>query len=174
MSYPEIILQACRRDLARPNSFESKVGWCLVIQIRASWKQWCIALRNDKGSLDEMACLLEISFTLLRAKHREFWQSVTMLTGGEGDRGGSPTVYSNRDDPDSLLWVEEWADRSILERYLETDAFKTLMGALRTLAVVQDCRIVDLGFEQRSDQIPGYRPRQLEGRRISDGPEDRG
>lgn len=121
-----------------------------------------------------MAHLLEISFQLLPGKRREFSQSMTMLTGSEGKGGMTGAVYEDRDDPDHLLWVEEWADRSILERHLDTDAFKTLMGALRTLAVVLDCRIVDLGSEQSSEQIPGYRPRQLKGTRISDGPEDKG
>jgi quinol monooxygenase YgiN len=119
-----------------------------------------------------MACLLEISFQLLPGKRREFSQSITMLTGGEAKGGRTSVVYEDRDDPNHLLWVEEWAERGMLERHLETDVFKTLIGALRTLAAVQDVRIVDLGLTQRSGQLPGYRPRQLEGRRISDGPED--
>lgn len=50
-------------------------------------------------------------------------------------------VYEDRDDPDHLLWVEEWVERGMLERRIETDVFKTLIGALRTLATLEDCRL---------------------------------
>jgi quinol monooxygenase YgiN len=117
----------------------------------------------------EMKCLLEISFHLLPGKRREFSQCLTMLTGSKGMGRGSTVLYEERNDLDHLLWMEEWADRSMLERHLETDVFKTLMGALRTLAKVEDCRIVDLNSGQQSGQVPGYKPRQVEGQRIPDG-----
>jgi quinol monooxygenase YgiN len=121
---------------------------------------------NEESTVAKMTCLLEISFRLLPAKRREFAQSLLMLTGSKDKRGSSSVVYEERDDLDHLLWVEEWADRSLLEQHLETDVFKTLMGALRTLATVEDCRIVDLGSSLHSGHVPGYKPRQLEGRRI--------
>ena len=116
-----------------------------------------------------MTCLLEISFRLLPGKRREFSQSLSMLTGAEGKDRPSPVVYEERGDLDHLLWVEEWADRSMLEQHLETEVFKTLMGALRTLATVEDCRIVDLNSDQHPGQVPGYKPRHLEGRKIPNG-----
>ena len=75
-------------------------------------------------------------------------------------------VYDERDDPDHFLWVEEWTERALLEEHLKTDLFKTLMGGLRALARIEDCRIVDLGSKQPSDDLPSYKPRYLEGRTI--------
>jgi hypothetical protein len=92
-----------------------------------------------------------------------------MLAGCERMGRGSPVVYEERDDLDHLLWMEEWTDRSKLEKHLETDVFKTLIGALRTLATVEDCRIVDLRSAQRSGRLPSYEPCQVEGQRISHG-----
>jgi len=118
-----------------------------------------------------MACLLEISFQLLRGKRKEFSQSMTMFSDGKDQGDNTGIVYEDRDDPDHLLWVQEWAERVMLERHLETDQFKTLMGALRTLAAVHDIRIVELGLGQRSTQLTDNRPRELKGRRMSHCPE---
>ena len=122
--------------------------------------------------MEDMACLLEIGFQLLNGKRREFSQAIEMLTARNSRRGRTTVVYEDRDDPYHVLWVEEWSEREMLERHLETDRFKTLMGALRTLAVVQDVRIVDLGLTEHSGRLPGYRPRQLEGKKINEGLED--
>ena len=113
-------------------------------------------------------CLLEISFRLLPGKHREFSQSLGMLTSSEGTGHRKTMVYDERDEPDHLLWVEEWTDKLLLERHLETDLFKTLMGGLRALASIEDCRIVDLGSNQPFGEVTGYKPRYLDGRTIPD------
>ena len=113
-------------------------------------------------------CLLEISFRLLPGKHREFSQSLVMLMRAEGEGHRKTLVYDERDEPDHLLWVEEWTDRAMLERHLETGLFKTLMGGLRALATVDDCRIVDLGSKQPLGEVLARKPRYLEGRTIPD------
>jgi len=76
------------------------------------------------------SCLLEIEFLLSPEKQREFAQSLELLE----DRG----------EPHHLLWISKWLDLQELERYTELDQFRVLMGGLRLLTTIVDCRIVTL------------------------------
>jgi quinol monooxygenase YgiN len=91
-------------------------------------------------------CLLEIEFTLLPQKRREFAQSLEFLTGSwQGLIRRS--VYIDRDEPERVLWVEEWSSRAMLEVHVETPAFRALIGGLRVLGNLLDCRLVDFASE---------------------------
>lgn len=107
-------------------------------------------------------CLLEIEFLLLPQKQREFAQSLEFLTTA---RQGlvRRSIYVDRDELERILWVEEWATRQTLETHLETEAFKALIGGLRTLGNVLDCRVVYL-----ESPVPDSRhiPRYLRGKVI--------
>ena len=39
-------------------------------------------------------------------------------------------LYSDFEDPNAFLWVEEWASRTMLDRHLRSDACKTLLAAM--------------------------------------------
>lgn len=108
-------------------------------------------------------CLLEIEFMLLPQKRREFAQSLEFLTGpGQGMVRRS--VFVDRDEPERILWVEQWGNRQLLESHLETADFRALVGGLRTLGNVVDCRLVYLG----SDPVDSrHFPRYLRGRLVS-------
>jgi quinol monooxygenase YgiN len=92
-------------------------------------------------------CLLEIEFTLLPQKRREFAQSLEFLTGSEQGLIRR-SVYVDRDEPERVLWVEEWSNLETLEGHLETAAFRALVGGLRVLGNVLDCRLVDFGSDR--------------------------
>ncbi len=101
-------------------------------------------------------CLLEIEFVLSAQKRREFAQSLDLLTGtGQGFVRRS--VYIERDEPERILWVEEWTTLQMLEAHLETATFKALVGGLRILGNVVDCRLVDLASGVGdSRRVPRY------------------
>lgn len=109
------------------------------------------------------SCLLEIEFVLLPQKRREFAQSLEFLTGpGQGLVRRS--VYADRDEPERILWVEQWANRQLLENHLETEDFRALLGGLRTLGNVVDCRLVYLESDPMDSR---HSPRYLRGKIIS-------
>ena len=114
-------------------------------------------------------CLLEISFRLLPGKRQEFIQSLPILTESGKNGIRKAVFYEEQEDPDHLFMAQEWIDLASLERYLKTDLFKTLMGGLRTLATLEDCRIVDLDPAQHSGQVSGYEIRHVQGRNIVNG-----
>jgi len=101
-------------------------------------------------------CLLEIEFALLPQKRREFAQSLDLLTG-TGHGLVRRSVYIDRDEPERILWVEAWATRELLEAHLETEIFRGLIGGLRILGNVLDCRLVDLASDLTdSRRVPRY------------------
>ncbi len=108
-------------------------------------------------------CLLEIEFVLSAQKRREFAQSLDLLTG-TGLGFVRRSVYIERDEPERILWVEEWTTRQMLETHLETATFKALVGGLRILGNVIDCRLVDLAS---GDGDARHVPRYLRGKLIS-------
>ena len=106
-------------------------------------------------------CLLEIDYHLRAEKRREFTQSASSLIQCEGEGHVRTVVYEDRDEPDHILWVEEWTGRDVLERYLSTDAFLALLGGLRALGTVLDCRVIELSAATHATS--GTLPRRLEG-----------
>lgn len=141
--------------------FSEQIALCFTRRIEVErltyvWHTSCqIKIMNDP-------CLLEIEFLLLPQKQREFAQSLEFLaTAGKGLVRRS--VYVDRDEPERVLWIEEWATRQMLEAHLETEAFKALVGGLRTLGNVLDCRVVYLASD-----VPDTRhvPRYLRGKVI--------
>ena len=106
-------------------------------------------------------CLLEIDYHLRAEKRREFTQSASSLIQCEGEGHLRTVIYEDRDEPDHILWVEEWMHRDQLDRYLSTDGFLALLGGLKALGTVLDCRVIDLSGPQTGTS--GTFPRRLGG-----------
>jgi len=100
---------------------------------------WMVLM--DTGSVG--TCLLEIEFALKPGKRREFNRSLEDLRSQEGHGHIRTTVYEDREEPGHMIWVADWACRQALDDYLSSDAFGVLMGGLKVLGVVTECRIVD-------------------------------
>ncbi len=95
------------------------------------------------------ACFLEIDCRIPSEKHFEFTQSAASLTPKVGEGHAKTVVYQDFDDPDHILWVEEWSTRELLDQYLLTEGFSALLGGLKTLGTVLDCRLI---FENSYDK----------------------
>jgi quinol monooxygenase YgiN len=104
-----------------------------------------LALRRHMRSEQREACRLEIEFILKPGKRREFSRSCEDLQGHEGDGHIRTTVYEDRDEPGHMLWVADWTSRGALEGYMRTDKFGVLVGGLRVLSVLENCRVVVSG-----------------------------
>lgn len=89
-----------------------------------------------------LACFLEIDCRIQPEKRLEFTQSAESLTPAAGEGFVRTIIYQDRDEPDHILWVEEWSARESLDRYLLSEDFAALLGGLRILGTVLDCRII--------------------------------
>jgi quinol monooxygenase YgiN len=124
--------------------------------------------------------LLEIDFQLQSEKRREFNLSLENLLAASGSGHVRASAYEDRDDGNRLLLVFEWSRRGDLEAYLESRPYLALLGCLKTLGQVADCRVVDLSDGpaapgEPAGDLPGHPagvapadrvgPRWVEGRR---------
>ena len=92
----------------------------------------------------DQSCLLEIDFQLSAPKRREFNYSLESLMGRDDVGYVRCTAFEDRDDRDRFLLVSEWSSRAALETYLQSETYGALLGCLKTLGVVLDCRVVNL------------------------------
>jgi len=90
------------------------------------------------------SCLLEIEFRLSPQKRREFVQSLELFLATGDSVTSRIRLLEDRAEPDHLLWISEWLDVKELEDYTQVDQFRALMGGLRLLSTILDCRIVTL------------------------------
>jgi len=89
-------------------------------------------------------CLLEIEFRLSPQKRREFVQSLEFfLASGDSDPKRI-RLLQDRTEPDHLLLTSNWLDLKELEDFTQVKQFRALMGGLRILSTILDCRIVTL------------------------------
>jgi len=114
-------------------------------------------LRNAMPGGNVGTCLLEIELTLKPGKRREFNRSIEDLRSHEGHGHIRTTVYEDREEPGHMIWVADWANRQALNEYLRSDAFGVLLGGLRVLGVVTECRVVD----ESGSPAPGEGARAL-------------
>ena len=87
---------------------------------------------------------LEIRIDIEPEKRQEFLSTVRALIEAkrEGAEGCvSREIFERDGDPNSFMWTEEWSERDLLDRHLETRDFRTLLGAVRVLGHMRDMRI---------------------------------
>jgi quinol monooxygenase YgiN len=90
-----------------------------------------------------VSCVLEIEFQLNPQKRREFAQSLEFfVTGNPGCK--EMQLLSDRAEPNHLFCISKWADLRDLQNYTKARQFRALMGGLRLLSTILDCRIVTL------------------------------
>ena len=92
----------------------------------------------------QCTAILEIDCRIKPEKRREFRLNLGAVAQSRGFKRSAPVVYEDQNEPGHLLWIEEWSTRQDLEAYLESNEFLALLGGLKVLGTVEDCRIVDL------------------------------
>ena len=75
-------------------------------------------------------------------KQEEFLQAVQSLNGGGEKQEGLRefTLYHQIDDPTGFSLIYEWEAQVDLERYLGTERFRVLLGALKVLGERSEIR----------------------------------
>jgi quinol monooxygenase YgiN len=66
---------------------------------------------------------------------REFIRSFKILPQFDGCRKncGFSRLFEDVGELNSFLWVEYWRNENAMEEYLQSDRFKTILGAIETL-----------------------------------------
>ena len=88
---------------------------------------------------------LEIQVRVAKEKRQEFLQTCEFLAQAK-DRIGAyvgQILFEGVGDPNRFLCVEQWTDSDVLESYLASDRFRTLLGAIEVLGKLEDLRIVE-------------------------------
>ena len=78
---------------------------------------------------------IEVLSKISSEKRREFIQSFKVLPQFEGssDTRFFNMLFEDVEEMNRFLWVEHWHNKNAMEEYLQSDRFKTIMGAIETL-----------------------------------------
>jgi quinol monooxygenase YgiN len=78
---------------------------------------------------------IEVLSKIPPENRREFIQSFKVLTQFEGcsDNCIYHKLIEDVGEMNHFLWVEHWTDKKTLEKYLLSDRFKTILGAVDAL-----------------------------------------
>ena len=68
-------------------------------------------------------------------KRQEFIQSFKILPHFEECKDNCIfyRLFEDVGEVNRFLWVEHWSDKSVMEKYLQSDRFKTIQGAVDTM-----------------------------------------
>ncbi len=95
---------------------------------------------------------LEIQVRVAKEKRQEFLQTCEFLAQAK-DRIHAcvgQTLFEEVSETNRFLYVEQWTDSGLVESYLASDRFRTLLGAIEVLGKLEDLRIVE--FKQLTNR----------------------
>jgi quinol monooxygenase YgiN len=78
---------------------------------------------------------IEVMSKVPPEKRQEFIQSFKILPQFEGckDNCVFHRLFEDVGELNRFLWVEHWSNETTLEKYLQSDRFKTILGAVDAL-----------------------------------------
>lgn len=78
---------------------------------------------------------IEVLSNIPPENRREFIQSFKVLPEYDGCRDNCDfhMLFEDVGEMNRFIWVEHWADITALEKYLLSDRFKTILGAIDAL-----------------------------------------
>ena len=88
-------------------------------------------------------CLLEIHFGVTQEKRAALGQSLESLRAIRAPGQLGISVHDDTSGSGQYFWIEEWTNYQLLESYLVSNGFRAVLGGLRMLGSVIDCRIVE-------------------------------
>ncbi len=78
---------------------------------------------------------IEVLSKIPPEKRQEFIQSFKVLPQFEGCKGNCffCRLFEDVGQLNRFMWVEHWRNESVLEEYLQSDRFKTILGAIEAM-----------------------------------------
>ncbi len=95
---------------------------------------------------------LEIQVRVAKEKRQEFLQTCDFLSQAKDQIVAcvGQTLFEEVGELNRFLYVEQWTDSGLLESYLASDRFRTLLGAIEVLGKLEELRIVE--FKQLTNR----------------------
>jgi hypothetical protein len=87
---------------------------------------------------------LRIEAKIVESKQSEFEQSVHYIIKSKLQKfdGKNHRIFKEMDDSGCIKYTEEWDDLDNLYRYIQSDDFKSLMGAMEVLGEISSAKII--------------------------------
>lgn len=81
---------------------------------------------------------IEVLSRIAPENRREFIQSFKVLPHYEGCKNNCTynKLFEDVGEMNQFLWVEHWGDKKALEKYLQSQRFKTILGAIEALGEI--------------------------------------
>jgi quinol monooxygenase YgiN len=78
---------------------------------------------------------LELRLEIMQEKRTEFLQMCRMMSRADDIPEGrlSQAVYEEVGESNRFIWIERWRDASSLDRYMSSERFQVLLGAIDIL-----------------------------------------
>ena len=78
---------------------------------------------------------IEVLSRIPAENRREFIQSFKVLPQFEGctENCTFHMLFEDVGELNRFLWLEHWANKKTMDQYLQSDRFKTILGAIETL-----------------------------------------
>jgi len=88
---------------------------------------------------------LELRIRIKPDKRTEFLQMREMMKGRVRPEGCvDQKIYEEVDGSNCFLWLERWKERSPLDRYMKSEDFRMILGAVEVLGELEDQQTVEI------------------------------
>ena len=89
---------------------------------------------------------IEISILVKAHKRQEFLRTMESLAQCRRGAAGCKSIefFEEHGGPNHFLWLERWPAEALARRRLESEDFRALLGAIKTLGELRSLDIVDV------------------------------
>jgi quinol monooxygenase YgiN len=88
---------------------------------------------------------LQIRVLLEKEKRKEFLQAFDLLSKPQdkNDACVEKNLYENVSEDGHFIWMEQWMDLKALKKYLASDHYRSLLGAIEVLGDLEEIQLVE-------------------------------
>jgi hypothetical protein len=89
-------------------------------------------------------CLLEVEFKVEPQRLTEFNACLAAIREWSSQSTRHDTIFEDKTDTTSLLWLSEWTTRDQLTGFVRQDGVQALLGRIAASALITECRVMPL------------------------------
>jgi quinol monooxygenase YgiN len=89
---------------------------------------------------------LQIMVTIQPGNRQEFLQAIDMLCSQQATdkECAYDNIFEAVDTPNQFFYLKQWTDRTLRDKYLKTNHFSALLGAIQVLGELKTIQLVEL------------------------------
>lgn len=93
-------------------------------------------------------------------RRKDFLDSARLITGPTAVQFGciSCEFYQDLNDPDAVLYVEEWQSRKSLEQHIKSDPYRIILSLMELSAEAPEIKINTISKTEGLEAIEALRP----------------